>query len=287
MSHEKCVKNKGHPSFIPANEFSMNHLPEKYRTRKVFQYIKNILTRTARVNVRYTSHERPDGYTFAKCRGTKIPHTGSGYVFSVLPGCLACRCPECLNSTRPQKTWWEVKVQTACHVVFNTEEATATEVNLFYNDDSQKGMKTLWGLEVSRKNPEEDWCELVCATHDADLARYLQTLAENVDQLVGIFSREEKDSERDLCVVVSHPHGQPKMVTVGKRLEWLKSYNSGISRFSSTYSADTCPGSSGAPVIVPSQNFSPSTHLWSWVLPHSAGTVQRGINTSGAGNGWI
>ena len=65
---------------------------------------------------------------------------------------------------------------------------------------------------------------------------------------------EEKAPDR-VIVVVSHPHGQPKQVSVG---DWVRSRNvvvrpgrqGGQIHQWCEYATDTCPGSSGASVLV-------------------------------------
>ncbi|RUS87003.1 hypothetical protein EGW08_005241 [Elysia chlorotica] len=45
---ESCTKNRGHPTFTPIKEFSMQHLPPDYRLPEVFDLIQNISARTVR-----------------------------------------------------------------------------------------------------------------------------------------------------------------------------------------------------------------------------------------------
>ena len=68
------------------------------------------------------------------------------------------------------------------------------------------------------------------------------------------FKQDEKAPDR-VIVVVSHPHGQPKQVSVG---DWVRSRDvvgqpgrqGGQIPQWCEYTTDTCPGSSGAPVLV-------------------------------------
>ncbi|GFN76987.1 hypothetical protein PoB_000349300 [Plakobranchus ocellatus] len=141
--------------------------------------ITNVAKCTARVRVHYTSRERPDDYTFAVARGTNIPHTGSGYVYRIRPGKDQSPCPDCHGKRK--SSWWKIYVRTACHVVFNTHEAKAAKVDLFFDDEKacEDGrIKTMLGMEVVEKNLNGDRCELVCVTHDLVLVKELESLME-------------------------------------------------------------------------------------------------------------
>ncbi|GFO45763.1 hypothetical protein PoB_007226800 [Plakobranchus ocellatus] len=278
---EKCTKNPGHENFIPIAEFSMSHLPTQYQSLTVMGCITNVAKCTARLRVCYTSWERPHDYTFAVARGTKIPYTGSGYVYRITPGKGLCPCPD---SHEPN--WWKIYVQTACHVVFNTEEAKATEVDLFYDDEKacvDGRMKTMQGMEVLEKNLLGDRCELVCFTHDSVLVKELQSLMEQSRHSFHALCHEQyKSVINNLCVAVSHPHAQPKQVTLGKVTSRKKQW--GIGRRTFSYSTDTCRGSSGAPIIMP---LGAITIKSPWVAPHSTTTDDGKLNMSGVGDIWL
>ncbi|GFN96485.1 hypothetical protein PoB_002299100 [Plakobranchus ocellatus] len=281
---EKCTKNPGHENFIPIAEFSMSLLPTQYQSLAVMGCITNVAKCTTRLRVSYTSWERPDDYTFAVARGTKIPHTGSGYVYRITPGKGLCPCPDSHGSA--ESNWWKIYVQTACHVVFNTEEAKATKVDLFYDDEKacvDGRMKTMQGMEVLEKSLLGDRCELVCFTHDSVLVKELQSLMEQSRHSFHALCHEQDNRViPDLCVAVSHPHAQPKQVTLGK----VTSRNKlcGIGRRTFSYNTDTCRGSSGAPIIMPLGAIIIKSP---WVAPHSTTTDDGKLNMSGVGDIWL
>ena len=215
---------------------------------------------TARVRVGYTSKGRPEGYTFYKYRGLKIPHTGSGYCMPgqlvQIPAQLArdhypdhC-CPGCVpNSGQPvpqheQCCVYEFKVVTARHVVYNTEEAKSTQVDFFYDNENSEfngEMKTAYGYDVETV-PEKDISIMRCITHDKDLFDGLDMAASKV-RYYG--TKVASPLQGPASVIVSHPHGRPKQVTVGEaKLKGMKFKDDLFS-----YATSTCPGSSGAPVM--------------------------------------
>ena len=282
---ELCFKNPGHPNFIPVSQFEMSHLPKRYQRDCVLKCVMNVAQCTGRVRVCYTSRGRPDNYAFAAARGSALPHSGTAYVYRVSPASGRCPCPHAEGHDSPKKKWWKVQVQTACHVVFNTEEAKKSKVDLYYDDEkaSDDGrMKTIYGLEVMEQNQKGDRCELICATHDAKLIEELQVLFDESRELYHTLSSQlaDKNFSRP-CVIVSHPHGKYKHITVGKLKGRRKMC--GIGRRIFTYDTDTCRGSSGAPIIMP-LGIGPVKSPY--IAPHSSAEDQN-LNKSGEGDVWL
>ena len=284
---KNCTKNCGHPQFIPAPEFCLDHLPEWCTLPTVVDYVKTIAALTVRLRVTYTSWGRPDGYSFSNHRGSDIPHSGSGWVRNVYPCNGACPCVECVESSSPRQKWYEVHLETACHVVFDTQEARATKVDFFFDDEKakiEKKVQTIQAIKTHTTDEKGDTCTIVCATHNENLAsKLMQHLKET--EKIKFFGPPQVWSLPEwqrMCIIVSHPHGQPKQVTVGKvcdpRIEGDRRYL--------TYITDTCPGSSGAPVLV--LKFDEiglckySASYPSLLPPHSQWLQLRGVNQSSA-----
>ena len=249
---KNCTKNPGHSQFIPAPEFCLDHLPKWCADPTVVECVRAISALTVRLRVNYTSWGRPDGYSFANHRGSNILHTGSGWVRDIKVGSGPCRCPECQQSSFPKQVWYEVHLETACHVVYNTEEAQATKADFFYDDEGSREegwTETIHAVDNIVQDADGDSCVLLCATHNQGLAEMLRMYLKKV-----VRYRFKKDDDicfptpwRYLCVIVSHPHGQAKKVTVGKCKPNMKKHEFFRSCF--TYNTPTCPGSSGAPVL--------------------------------------
>lgn len=286
-----CSKNPGHTSFIPVNDFSLDHLPERCRKDHNLEYIFALSNLTVRLRVNYTSMERPDGYTFSQSRGLKIPHVGSGWVDTIRNHSNKnCPCPECVNSSSPYPQWFEIFVYTACHVVYNTEEANSTTVDFLFDDKEWATNGMMWsvlGREVRMRNLNGDTCRFTCATHDIDLYLFLNkalhlTMCYTFTSDTRLHALLTEPSWfKMVVVIISHPHGRSKHITVGDLIRFGCDKNTpsdGLFHDDClVYRADSCPGSSGALVLT----IGSTTKLFT-VLPHS-GCVDQEIANYSAG----
>ena len=245
-----CGKNPGHEDFISAQDFIDNHLP-RVKSEEHRNKLKAAIDLTVRLRIRWTSLERPDGDDLCASRGSDDTRLGTGFIDQAVGPIpkTPCPCKQCDGKTG--REFWRFKIRTAQHVVYSTEEARKTRIDLFYDDDSCRCdgmMKTIMGLDVVECKPDRDTFVMWCVTHDeavgeriqaAWLSWYAQVKTPlNLSDL-GLQSPRGKD--RCAALVVSHPHGQPKKITLGEarmRDGPLVQYN-----------AATCPGSSGAPVF--------------------------------------
>ena len=219
----KCTKNRGHLTFIPASGFALHHLPKDFQNPEVLEYVRTVAALTVRLRVGYTSWDRPGHVPFAHHRGSYEPHTGSGLVTDVIEHEGPCQCSDCTSSPSPHAfhKWYEVCVETALHVVYNTEEAKATWVDFFYDDEesvSNGRKKTLWAAEVKREYARGDFCSCVCVTHDHHLVTKLQEYLRRSTKtkFYGLSGRWMQAGWDHVCVMASHPHGQPKKITIGR-----------------------------------------------------------------------
>ncbi|GFS24266.1 hypothetical protein ElyMa_001659300 [Elysia marginata] len=128
-------------------------------------------------------------------------------------------------------------------------------------------MKSAWGVKVIRSRPDMDRCCMDCVTCDEYLGERIEEFDSSFvldedhqvvwyDKLtyrdlsqLGLLPSGDEDCEPVL--IVSHPHGQPKKITVGK----VTDQDEEIDRLD--YNTPTCPGSSGATVFR-------SGRLWGW-----------------------
>ncbi|XP_059152045.1 uncharacterized protein LOC131938145 [Physella acuta] len=256
-----CKKNPGHKGFIPLKDFNASCLPSRYHGDDLMsETIKRLAALTVQVKTKFTSLERPEFY-----RGTQVPYpcyndTGS-HVMRLGNGRVCdvdkytesdrrgtCRCAKCQVSATPSKVWGEVYVLTARHVVFDDSEARQTRCVLGFDDNKSPGV-SLDGWEVVGGEADigGDVCNLKYVTCDLELIdgldkmwRRFADLCREVENKYRRFHDVDK-----LTVIVSHPHGCPKQVSVGlwthnsKRNSWYTRY---------WYTTCTCPGSSGATV---------------------------------------
>ena len=237
---------------MSVQDFKDKYLP-RIHTDKQRDVFRSMIDLTVRLRVYWTSPDRPDDDPLSYHRGTKISRMGTGFINHVYYPVSGepCPCDKCNGEIT--KKFWGFWVQTAAHVVYNTEEVKSTRVDLFYDDDSCKfdgRMVTLTGLRVVEINHDKDFCYMACVTHDEALAERIESLG------TSLYSVIRKDLDLDLpspdflppcdegrspILIVSHPHGQPKKITLGQ------------GRYGEDpvleYNAPTCPGSSGAPVF--------------------------------------
>ncbi|GFO01260.1 hypothetical protein PoB_002776500 [Plakobranchus ocellatus] len=274
----ECTKNAQHDNFISAHEFCLNDLPEYCRYPEMLQYVQNISSRTIRLRVGCTSSERPKNNNFYNCRGTDVLRLGSGWIHDLKSFEGPCQCSECFDSNSPHHKWHLVVVKTACQMVYNLEEAKATKVDLFYDEESCRidgRMKTLTGNGVVKRDVAADVFVFNCITHDDSLAKDLRNL---LLATVGIDSTsitKQQAKLADICITVSHPHGQSKQIKVGESLKWMKTKRR--CKIQVAYTAATCPGSSGGPVVMLDPR---STYMTSWSAVHSSGDSKKGLNKS-------
>ena len=244
----KCEKNPGHEKFISTKDFKDNYLP-KIKTKKHRDMFRAVLDLTVRLRVRWTSPGRPCNDVMQDYRGTDRLRLGTGLITFVSDPVLdkPCPCIECKGEIT--RKFWRLDVRTAHHVVYNTEEAKSTKVDLFYDSDKLGGrMQTVKGLEVEQSDPDIDTCYMMCVTHDEALGEWIESaLRSKLDvsgeplDLSGLDLLPSCDTGRYPTLIVSHPHGQSKKITVGQGRHAeppLAEYNTA-----------TCPGSSGATVF--------------------------------------
>ena len=160
------------------------------------------------------------------------------------------------------RKFWRFEVWTAQHVVYDTEEAKKTRLDLFYDDETphQDGkVVSVPALRVDWSDAEYDQCRMECVTHDEKIGEMVESLYRRwVSLSKAIRSRDTQfyfnksslsDRPREMStrrrqfytLIISHPHGQAKKITLGKERE----VKDGVL----DYQTATCPGSSGAPVF--------------------------------------
>ena len=249
---------------------------------------------TVRVRVQWTSRDRPDDDDLADFRGSDRFRLGTGFIRE----CSGprreepCPCREC--DGKVAKEHWTFTVQTAWHVVYDTEEASKAKVDLFYDDQDSlpERVRTVWSVKAVWCNSKWDICQLLCVTHDQALAERVSSLLACWSPLRGysIYTPEKRglldsirtrcgsdqdgeESDRTLAVIVSHPHGQPKRVTVGRWI--LPGARDSVGRSGLEYHTATCPGSSGAPVLLIHPALLTSGHFTPWSGPVHSGSYSR------------
>lgn len=271
--YDSCTKNPGHENFIPVDKFKIEDLPEGYRDQDVVDYIRAMSGLTVGVTVMYVSASRPatvfgsrKPYPGHNVRGRKRITVGTGYVndveISKQSKGVHCKCKECQNSSTPVVDFATFTIHTATHVVFDELEGQHTTCYLFFDRGDTpgkcQGVVPLKGMSDVRSDINEDVCYMKHYTHDLELACRLQQIVEEMQKLsetimakmrnICTFKQTQVALDRQpLLVIVSHPHGCSKQVSLGRwtRVEMFCSY-----MVSFVYNTATCPGSSGAQMCV-------------------------------------
>ncbi|GFR62980.1 hypothetical protein ElyMa_001883800 [Elysia marginata] len=269
VTHDESLANR-----ISLSTLLSNHQNGKMPTTST--------DRTVRLRVGWTSLERPLGNNRSVYRGTDTVHFGTGFLRHVTEEKSNKPCPCCECGGNVSRRHWTFTVQTACHVVFNTEEARKTKVDLFYDDikhEANSRMKAVTAVKVLWSNPDSNFCTLLCATHDETLAQKIK-LFKNPKYSSTWFPRRSNIinpyAPSGRIVIISHPHGQSKKITVGKCEYWGDISKAELSL---RYHTPTCPGSSGAPLLLincTGLSLDPSLMRWRGLV-HSGtcGTASR------------
>ncbi|XP_059141214.1 uncharacterized protein LOC131929045 [Physella acuta] len=253
-----CKKNAGHKGFIPLKDFNASYLPSRYHDDELMsETIKTLAALTVQVQSKFTSLERPEFYP-----GTQVQHPnyirrgshgirlGTGRVWGVTKyteSDRTCHCAKCQVSASPRIVWGQVHVVTATHVVFDDSEARQTSCVLGFDDNKSPGV-SLDGWEVKRAHIEGDLGQLSYLTRDLELVDELDKLCRDFDDLC----REGWDKYRrfvdvdKLTVIVSHPHGCSKQVSVGQWTHKCERDDLYTTYTRYWYTTCTCPGSAGA-----------------------------------------
>ena len=231
----------------------------------IYLYLSKIFhttpSTTVRVVTKKTSQARPNGYAFCSSQVMTSQRTGTGFIQYVYK-CEGrtdqpCPCPECKSSPTPKTKWAKVKVRTATHVVFDDEEAKSSVAELFFDNQKDKRsgkVKVIYGDNVRFGAIQGDWCDMRCVTHDLDLCDYLKDawgrwrwLEAKVNEK--FVNQRAAGEDPRLAVVVSHPHGCNKQVSVGRWVDReVVDRSKGWENTVYSYDTPTCAGSSGAPV---------------------------------------
>lgn len=271
-----CTKNPGHKRFISIPDFKDKYL-QRIGNVRGREDLRSLIDLTVRLRVRYTSEDRPQNVPFSDYRGTNQLRVGTGFIWLVGdPEYKPCPCKRCGGKER--KIHYKFNVLTAQHVVFNTEEAKNTDVDLFYDDTAsqQDGrMKCVRALEVVDTFPDNDLCYIRCVTCDEQLGKRIKSDCKSFisgywlpsDNLRDLSFLQSSRRNNDLVLVVSHPHAQPKQVSVGD----LRYRGQNLLR---QYTAPTCPGSSGAPVFVFHKMDVGSFYIGNLTAVHNGGYVR-------------
>ncbi|KAI8761664.1 hypothetical protein BgiBS90_030696 [Biomphalaria glabrata] len=288
-SNTVCTKNLNHQNFIPMKNFRMADLPKGFQTIDLYNSIVNFSKLVVKIVVSSFSKDRCPGLNLMDYdldpndRGMN----GSGHFWDISK-CRwhesPCPCSTCRAEGTRSQGWGELHVFTANHVVCNNEEAWQTKIYYGYDGNCQYSPEILVGYQVVQSSEKDDTCELVVITHDRV---FLDKVKSQIDTCMKT-SRAISDLEmvtllqkgKYLTIIISHPHGFEKQVSIGysKGRSVVQNDRGSTVGVKYYYDTPTCPGSSGAPVFVVGKERSTLRYP-----PHVSGNVKRNRNFSGTG----
>ncbi|XP_059168974.1 uncharacterized protein LOC131950794 isoform X2 [Physella acuta] len=278
---KKCKKRPDHNDFIPISTLRVDHLPDNFKDPDIISVIRCLSYLTVNINVLGASESRPENhngkpYPRYSNIAPDMTRTGTGkiHTISIYPddGDENCHCKKCKNDQIITKIWGKVFILTAMHVVFDKFEAENTTCIWGHNTESCK-VANLEGVDIRKATLMNDMCLFECVTHDVDLLKKLKgTIDLYTSHCAQVYEKFKHGPDKSLIILVSHPHGCAKHVSIGKILTREKLPNEDT-RY--TYDAPTCNGCSGAPVYVLEKK-----NGW-WTTHVHSGSVVTGGSISG------
>lgn len=254
---------------MPVDKFNLMHLPHFYQDNDLLAYIRCLSDLTVRVVVRYVSEKRPKIWTGCDSLKDKIV-TGTGYIIKVDRGDVkhgSCLCKECHESPLPTREFAYIDVCTVPKVVCDESELEHSTCDIFFDRNSSSktgsGVITLNEKSDSKSVIDKHTSKIVFVAHDMSLINRLEELLRKRQSLEQTlvprycppphhFQEKKRISsaepEQPLAIIVSHPHGCSKQISVGICTGKYPGSKYGSSRL--TYTAATCPGCAGAQVLV-------------------------------------
>ncbi|XP_059147595.1 uncharacterized protein LOC131935251 [Physella acuta] len=252
-----CNKNPDHRDFIQVQRLTLNQLPAQ--DTQLLKLVKNLAALTVKVQVLFDT----DKY-------------GTGFVNSVdIYNDVdddKCPCPACCETAAPSTSWAIFYIITSTQLVSGDSEARHT--TCFVNHDGSHNIKELIGLKTSITSKKRDRCVMVCYSHDIQLAYTLKFKLRNYSRLCKKMYKKYNTDEtvNKTVLMISHPHGASKHLTLGMLADRQKQQKKFSSRL--YYTNPSCNGCVGAPVYVI------GLKPYSTNYTHSGVTKERDANCS-------
>ncbi|XP_059146344.1 uncharacterized protein LOC131933792 [Physella acuta] len=256
-----CKKAFHHDQLIHVSKFSVTHLPPRFRDMAIVSAIYALARLVVMIQV--PAEGKPDNEkcshsveSFEALDADEARKATGRIKYVEMVESIhnqVCSCPEC--QSRPvedrETEFSRVVVVTATHNICNVD-ITKLVCRLNYDDMGDIPVD-LYCCSIKTFDVSRDRCELYCDIHDVNLRN---DLFENIKSFASLntslYEKYRNQENLDLLVIISHPHGLEKRVSVGKLLDvhtsngWLP--NTLYTQY--FYGTPTCRGSSGAPVYV-------------------------------------
>ena len=178
---------------------------------------------------------------------------------------MKCPIQDCPFDKRPHNVYGYIRVLTNKHVVYNEDEALATQGEFWdeevrgsaYSASSRRILVKCVGLDFCQE--DNDTAHLKCVTHDPWLCHDLKQEMSQLRQRYNKIPMDTWERAKNLCVTVSHPHGMRKMITIGRHIRLAETSSRSHAHY---HTCATCPGSSGAPVLYTSPEIKGAVPMW-------------------------
>ncbi|KAK6973513.1 hypothetical protein BgiMline_024734, partial [Biomphalaria glabrata] len=234
LSSVVCEKNTDHSLFKDLGSLSVEHLPKSYQQEDILALIKSVADLAVVIHVPVLNQA-----------GLYWQGTGRVEDAFIFKENTICQCKKCQLSGNPSKAWGKVqivtstKLPTACRYVDNIK------CTLFHDDEGKtENLAYLFGDAYIFN--EGGVCKFYCYTCDMDLLNkldaYLDTFESKWTSAFVKYFETVKSAEERLLVMICHPHGCKKYVSIGK---WCKL------RPSVKFEAASCPGCEGSFLLIP------------------------------------
>lgn len=267
-----CEKSDQHDQFIDAGELSLDDLPGNIKDPAFVAWVWNCTPLVVRL-----SNKRSG-------TGMVIPFASD---LGQTTTCVNDQCPHRFLRGRRHSVHGGLAIITNRHVVKSNEEVKRTCIEFFYHDvDDRQLVVREMGLELKFTNRAMDHTVFTCTAHTVDLIEMISMLSEIVNFSWRQIPRPIRKKSMQFAVVISHPHGTAKKISIGNKVKTkirddsgeamqnvillrsifnLCERNNGLLRFweyytivkdiplsytVTYYTTATCRGSSGAPVYM-------------------------------------
>ncbi|KAK6967434.1 hypothetical protein BgiMline_027250 [Biomphalaria glabrata] len=260
---DSCPKEEHHKHFISMQTFVENkwtNIDARYKDlNQLPEFLECMSSLTGMIiveEINKTSHTTT---------------TGSGFIHKIRRvNQKDCPCHECSRNGNQEKGFAILTVTTVPHVfdkeskkaletgkIVENWEPKKTKVRLFYDEENEENKTFIYGyrlLETDKEiNIHSDWCSVECVTHDMKLVQELEAKLNKYMELQGeIYRKAKEQTLNKLVIIIGHPHGGPKMISVGehtnkKILKEVRNYQQWCSY---EYDNITCFGNSGSPIFI-------------------------------------